>query len=100
MGSTKVPSTAANSKQVRMASLNPTIAESHEPFGLSVSATSSGASCSHLMTVGREMPRARAISLWLAGRFLGVLQRVGDSRRGEVIENVGVPVSGNVVSQS
>ena len=47
MGSTKVPSTAANSKQVRMASLNST-----------------------------------------------------DGRRGEVIENVGVPVSGNVVSQS
>lgn len=37
---------------------------------------------------------------WLAGRFLGVLQRIGDGRRGEVIENVGVPVSGNVVSQS
>ena len=37
---------------------------------------------------------------WLAGRFFGVLQRIGDSRRSEVIENVGVPVSGNVVSQS
>ena len=67
MGSTKVPSTAANSKQVRMASLNSTIAESHEPFGLSVSATSSGsgASCSHLMTVVREMPSSRAMALWL-----------------------------------
>lgn len=28
------------------------------------------------------------------------VERVGDSRRGEVIEDVGVPVSGNVVSQS
>lgn len=37
---------------------------------------------------------------WLAGRFLGVLQGVGDGRGGEVIEDVGVPVSGNVVSQS
>lgn len=30
---------------------------------------------------------------WLAGRFAGVLQGVGDGRGGEVIEKIGVPVS-------
>lgn len=30
---------------------------------------------------------------WLAGRFAGVLQGVGDGRGGKVIEKIGVPVS-------
>lgn len=30
---------------------------------------------------------------WLAGRFAGVLQGIGDGCGGEVIEKIGVPVS-------